>query len=134
MIARVMTFSYLTPRSAEDKMLGTQIAEHGVLQTGQRIEGALGPFILGRAQVVEQFPKTISARQRERLFERARKEPEQFLQSEGFRMFEADRSLKEKMRQNLIKKEIKRWMKGRDRNSPCPCGSGKKYKKCHGQR
>jgi preprotein translocase subunit SecA len=22
--------------------------------------------------------------------------------------------------------------KGRDRNAPCPCGSGKKYKHCHG--
>lgn len=24
-------------------------------------------------------------------------------------------------------------MKGRDRNAPCPCGSGKKYKHCHGK-
>ena len=27
--------------------------------------------------------------------------------------------------------EIKR-LKGKDRNKPCPCGSGKKYKKCCG--
>jgi uncharacterized protein YecA (UPF0149 family) len=25
------------------------------------------------------------------------------------------------------------YMKGRDRNSPCPCGSGKKFKKCCGR-
>jgi hypothetical protein len=25
-------------------------------------------------------------------------------------------------------------MKGRQRNEPCPCGSGKKFKRCHGQR
>ena len=24
-------------------------------------------------------------------------------------------------------------MRGRDRNAPCSCGSGKKYKKCHGR-
>ena len=27
--------------------------------------------------------------------------------------------------------EVRR-MKGKDRNRPCPCGSGKKYKKCCG--
>jgi hypothetical protein len=134
MVVRVMTFSYLTPKGNEDKMVGTQIAEHGVLRTGQRIEGRLGPFILRRAQAVEQFPKTLSARQREKLFERARKEPEKFFQSKDFRAFEADRGLKEKMHQKLIKKEMKRRMKGRERNSPCPCGSGKKYKKCHGHK
>jgi hypothetical protein len=134
MVVRTLTFSYLTPKAAQDKMVGTQIAEHGVLRTPQRIEGTLGPFIVGRAQIVERFPKTLSPRQREKLFERARKEPEKFLQSKDFRAFEADRKLKEKINRKLIKKEMRRRMKGRDRNSPCPCGSGKKYKKCHGQR
>jgi hypothetical protein len=69
-----------------------------------------------------------------RVFERVQIEgPCSRNQSEGFRAFEADRSLKEKMRQRQFKKEIMKRMKGRDRNSPCPCGSGKKYKKCHGQ-
>ncbi len=31
-----------------------------------------------------------------------------------------------------VKKHIPK-MKGRDRNTPCPCGSGKKYKKCCGK-
>jgi uncharacterized protein YchJ len=26
-----------------------------------------------------------------------------------------------------------RRLKGRDRNQPCPCGSGEKAKKCHGR-
>jgi preprotein translocase subunit SecA len=25
------------------------------------------------------------------------------------------------------------WFKGTERNAPCPCGSGKKYKQCHGK-
>jgi hypothetical protein len=101
MIVRTLTFSYLTPKAAQDKTVGTQIVEHGVLRTGQEIERRLGSFIVGRAKTVEQFPKTLSARKREKLFERARKEPEKFLQSESFRAFEADRRLKEKMHQKL---------------------------------
>jgi len=33
--------------------------------------------------------------------------------------------------QEILKFEIKKPEVGR--NDPCPCGSGKKYKKCHGQ-
>jgi uncharacterized protein YecA (UPF0149 family) len=29
--------------------------------------------------------------------------------------------------------ERKRSPRGSERNKPCPCGSGKKYKKCHGR-
>lgn len=29
--------------------------------------------------------------------------------------------------------ETKEMLKGLGRNSPCPCGSGKKVKKCHGR-
>jgi len=31
------------------------------------------------------------------------------------------------------KKEIVQGKKEVGRNDPCPCGSGKKYKKCHGK-
>jgi preprotein translocase subunit SecA len=31
------------------------------------------------------------------------------------------------------KKPIRRQEKKIGRNDPCPCGSGKKYKKCHGK-
>jgi hypothetical protein len=91
---------------------------------GQTIERRLGSLIVERAKIVGQFPKTLTARQKVKLFERVRKEPEHFLQSEGFRALEADRVLQEKMKHKLIKKAAKRWMKGRDRNAPCPCGSG----------
>lgn len=32
----------------------------------------------------------------------------------------------------LVQGALKIAMTGANRNSPCPCGSGKKYKKCHG--
>jgi hypothetical protein len=128
MIVRTLTFSYLTPKAAKDKMIGTQIAEEGVLQTPQTIQRSLGSFIVGRAKAIERFPATLSERQKAKLFERAREEPEKVFRPESFRAFEADQALKKKMRRRLAERS----MKGRERNLPCPCGSGKKYKKCHG--
>jgi hypothetical protein len=128
MIVRTLTFSYLTPKAAKDKMIGTQIAEEGLLQTGQTIQRSLGSFIVGRAKAIERFPATLSERQKAKLFERARKEPEKVFRPESFRAFEADQALKEKIHRRLAERP----MKGRERNLPCPCGSGKKYKKCHG--
>jgi hypothetical protein len=128
MIVRTLTFSYLTPKAAKDKMIGTQIVEEGVLQTPQTIQSDLGSFIVGRARAIERFPLTLSERQKEKLFEKAQKEPEKVFRPESFRAFEADRALKEKMHRRLAERP----MKGSERNLPCPCGSGKKYKKCHG--
>jgi hypothetical protein len=134
MIVRTLTFSYLTPKAAKDKMIGTQITEEGVLQTPQTIQRSLGSFIVGRAKAIERMPKTMSARQHEKLLERARTEPEKLAQSESFRAFDADMQLKQRrMRDKLLGEEARRRMKGRNRNSPCPCGSGMKYKKCHGR-
>ena len=33
----------------------------------------------------------------------------------------------------LIREVTYPQMRGRDRNAPCPCGSGRKFKHCHGQ-
>jgi preprotein translocase subunit SecA len=49
------------------------------------------------------------------------------------------RELREKFEQELVPaennrqphKSTKKEMKGCERNKPCPCGSGRKYKKCH---
>ena len=98
---------------------------------GRPLSVVSAPSLWNELRLSGSFPK-LTARQKVKLFERVRKEPEHFLQSEGFRAFEADRVLQEKMKHKLIKKASKRWMKGKDRNAPCPCGSGKKYKKCHG--
>lgn len=134
MVVKTVTFSFLTPELVADQMVGTRIDEQGVLKTGQTIQANMGSFIVGRAKVIEQMPKTMSARQRKKLLERARTEPEKLARSEGFRAFDADMQLKQRrMRDKLLREEARRRMKGRHRNSPCPCGSGMKYKKCHGR-
>jgi hypothetical protein len=57
MIAKTLTFSYLTPKAdSSDEMIGTQINEQGVLQTGQTIQSRIGSFIIDRAKVIERFP------------------------------------------------------------------------------
>ena len=88
--------------------------------------------MINRAKIIDQFPKTISARQHEKLLEKARKSPEEILQSESFRTANADMQLKEEFRRQTAANALRRGMKGRERNMPCPCGSGQKYKKCHG--
>lgn len=133
MIVKTVTFSYLTPPSGEtDNMVGTQISEQGVLKSPQTIQSRIGSFIVGRAKAIEKFPKTLTDRQKEKLFEKARTEPEEILRSESFRTSSADAYLKENFRRRAVAAALRRGMKGRDRNAPCPCGSGEKYKRCHG--
>lgn len=130
-VIKILTFSYLTKTKANEKYEGTRIEDEGVLTTGQIIEGQLGPFILGRARIIDRFPKTMSEQQMEKLFDKATQHPEEFVQSEGYRTWEADRKLKRTSDTGLGKKAKR--IKGRHRNKPCFCGSGKKYKKCHGK-
>ncbi len=133
MILKTMTFSYLTPPSGEaDNMVGTLVSEQGVLKSPQTVQSRIGSFIIGRAKAIEQFPKTLTDRQKEKLFEKARIAPEEILRSESFRTSSADAYLKEKFRRREVAAALRRGMKGRDRNAPCPCGSGEKYKRCHG--
>ena len=122
---------FISPRTADDEIDGTQVGECGVLKTGQTIGKGLGTFIVGRAKIVDNLPKTMTPRQKQKLFERASNEPEKFFQSEGARIAEADARLKAKLLAWLLRDAAQFEMKGRDRNSMCPCGSGKKFKKCH---
>jgi SEC-C motif len=133
MIVKTVTFCFLTPRPAGDETDGTQINECGVVKTGQTIGKKLGTFIVGRASMVDKLPKTLTPRQKQKLFEKARQEPEKFFQSDAARIAEADMRLKTKSRARLLRETAKLDMKGRDRNSECPCGSGRKFKKCHGR-
>ena len=61
--------------------------------------------------------------------------PESYLRTVGTRRFDPDRAMVlVQLRQRLVGRgETKRRDTPRPgRNDPCPCGSGKKYKRCHG--
>jgi hypothetical protein len=133
-VIKVMTVSFLTDKGAEEKWDGTLIEDGGEIKTGQTVKSMIGSYIVERAKLIEQFPKTMSPRQYAKLMERARLEPEKILSTESYRTHRADEELKTRFNRRLMASERRRRrMKGRDRNSPCFCGSGKKYKKCHGQ-
>jgi len=62
------------------------------------------------------------------MLEQAKANPHTFLDSDSFQVHLANR----RMRGIDEAREMRIEVKGRDRNQPCPCGSGKKAKKCHG--
>lgn len=57
--------------------------------------------------------------------------PERTISSESYRTHVADRELQRRIKSEPV--AAGRRLKGRDRNQPCPCGSGEKAKKCHGR-
>jgi preprotein translocase subunit SecA len=54
--------------------------------------------------------------------------PQQFEGSQGY-----DEAMAQSQRQSQPKKQPVVADKKINRNEPCPCGSGKKYKQCHGR-
>ncbi len=47
---------------------------------------------------------------------------------------ERNRRVLAEMRKKVLEQEVKPKMPKVGRNAPCPCGSGKKYKRCHGKK
>jgi SEC-C motif len=130
-LLRVMSYAFITPRDPEqEKWVGTQIGEQGTLAGPQTINTqSFWPLVDSRVRALEAAPSGMTARQRQKFEEAAMRDPEKFLNSESTRVVLANRQLERRM---AAKHKGPVAMKGRDRNQPCPCGSGKKQKKCCG--
>lgn len=130
LLPKIVTFSFLAPRdSSKEDWRGTQIHDGGTITIPQEIRSSLfGNFIRSRMKLIEQAKKTMTPRQTQRLMEQVEKDPESLLSSESFQVFLAD----QRHRQSKILGDPSGLTKGRDRNKPCYCGSGRKYKKCCG--
>lgn len=112
---------------SEDQWKNTRIfADGGVFRTPQKIlDPEFGAFITDRARVShELYQERISDRQRERALDRVLENPDQFVEGLLGQAYEADLNA-------VVDPVIGRSTKI-DRNEKCPCGSGKKYKRCHG--
>jgi SEC-C motif len=131
-LLRMMSYAFITPRRPEHgNWVGTEIGEQGKLNGKQEIEATnLWPLIESRLKWLESAPSTMSERQMQKLRESAMRDPDKFLNSESTRVFLADRELERRMA--APKPDPSIFMKGRDRNPPCPCKSGKKLKNCCG--
>ncbi len=129
-LPRLILLAFITPRDAKDEdWNGTLVSAQGVIHTKQNVSTTrFGKFLLGRAKALEDAPPTLTARQKRKMLEQAKANPHTFLDSDSFQVHLADR----RMRGIDEAREMRIEVKGRDRNQPCPCGSGKKAKKCHG--
>jgi hypothetical protein len=136
-LAKIMTFSFFTPLDPQNEdWKGTRVFESGTLQTPQQIATtSIGPFLESRAEVVEKTLSALTARDKQRINDSVLANPRRALSSESYRTRLADQELTERLeaaRREQLHAELAD-MRGRDRNRRCPCGSGKKYKKCHGK-
>jgi hypothetical protein len=136
-LLKILTFSFLTPRNAvSERWEGTQIFEKGTLKTPQEIESkGLGPFLTERIKAVAKAIAELPPAENERIAKSAIANPKRALASESYQTYLADKALQQRLEERAVEARIAfpaGKMKGRDRNLPCGCGSGKKFKKCHG--
>jgi hypothetical protein len=130
-LPRLITLAFISPRNPnEENWNGTQIDAKGTIQVKQNVSTTrFGKFLLERAKLLGDAPTKLTDRQKQKLLEQARTNPQTFLNSDSFQVHLADRRLRAIEEARLERLEVK----GRDRNKPCPCGSGIKAKKCHGR-
>jgi hypothetical protein len=128
-LPRFIFLAFITPRDPKDEdWNGTQVSAQGVIHTKQNISTTrVGEFLLGRARAIDDAPPSLTARQKRKMLEQAQVDPRPFLESDSFQVHLADRRMRAIEEARAVRIEVK----GRDRNKPCPCGSGRKAKKCH---
>jgi SEC-C motif len=129
-LPRLILLAFITPRNPDkEDWNGTQVAVQGTIQVKQEVSTtSIGQYILDRAKAVSDAPPTLTERQKQKILEQARVNPRAFLESDSYQVHLADRRIRALKEARDMRIEVK----GRDRNKPCPCGSGKKAKKCHG--
>jgi hypothetical protein len=130
-LPRLILLAFISPRDPkEEDWNETQVATQGVIQTKQNVSTTrFGKYLLERAKALDDAPPTLTERQKQKQFEQAAANPRVFLESDSFQVHLADRRLGAIEEARMVRVEVK----GRDRNKPCPCGSGIKAKKCHGR-
>jgi hypothetical protein len=130
-LPRLIALAFISPRDPkEEGWNGTHVEAKGTIQVKQNVSTTrFGKFLLERAKLLGDAPPTLTDRQKQKLFEQARTNPQMFLNSDSFQVHLADRRLRATEEARTVRFEVK----GRDRNKRCPCGSGIKAKKCHGR-
>jgi hypothetical protein len=130
-LPRLIMLAFISPRDpAEEDWNGTQVVTRGVIQVRQNVSTTrFGQFLLERAKAVETNAPMFTERQMQKILEQAKANPRAFLDSDSYRVHIAD----QRMRAIAEARNARIEVKGRDRNKPCPCGSGRKAKKCHGR-
>lgn len=124
---RFLLFAPLTPINEAD-WINTKIHVGGGTLTTPSIinHAAIGSFLVNRAQVSRaEYDSRVSENTKKRIADHYEREFPRLLGSDLLRVQTAD------FEQPVVSPHAKSYGKV-GRNDPCPCGSGKKYKKCHG--
>lgn len=124
--ARFASFSAITPFD-QSLWIGTRVSPAGgTLYIPQEInDGYFGSYIFDRARIVsEAMANSLTEKQKKFHEERIKSDPEAFLNSDLGKVIKADAT--SDVDPHILYPKV-------GRNDPCPCGSGRKYKKCHGQ-
>jgi hypothetical protein len=121
--ARFVLFAELSDDFDPAEWINTRVnAQSGVLLKDgpQEIKDAhFGSFLRERAQVMRSLMKKVSPAQATRIAEHSIVNAARIRSSELGQVLAADA---------FARKRVPKV----ERNDPCPCGSGRKYKKCHG--
>lgn len=124
--ARFLFFGYLT-ECDQSKWLGTQILpEGGQIGPPQSIEdGVIGDFLVSRPrEAFERADRDINAKSKDLISKHFVKNKNRIVGSDQWKTQVKDHFSPVSYPDPAFPKV--------GRNDPCPCGSGKKYKKCHG--
>jgi hypothetical protein len=129
-LAKIMVVAFLTPRDPQrENWQGTQVLSIGTLRTPQTmITKGFGAFLQDRMRLLERIPGKMTPRQFDKLVASVEADPSRLLSSESHRVFLADQEVRGRLQTRFRQLP----MRGSDRNRPCPCGSGRKYKRCCG--
>jgi hypothetical protein len=130
-LAKIIVVAFLTPRNPErENWEGTQVLSTGTLRTAQTMNTTgFGAFLEDRMRLLERIPRKMTPRQIDKLVAAVEAEPSKLPSSESYRVFLADQEVRQ-----CLQTPFRQFpMRGSDRNRPCPCGSGRKYKRCCGR-
>jgi hypothetical protein len=125
---RVLLFGHLTPYKA-DKWVNTRVEQGGGSHSPPQElkDGTIGDFLLSRIRESNRaFDSRISEKSKDTISRHYQKVFPQIVGSDLFRAQEAD------FTRDVVPIGRKAGRKV-GRNDPCPCGSGKKFKHCHGK-
>lgn len=124
--SRFLIFAGITPIN-NDLWINTRIDVVGgaILVPQELKDGNIGEFLIDRAKMTnEAMVNGLSDNQKEVIKKSATKDYSKLKNSDLLKVMNADSS--KIIDPSIMHKKI-------GRNEKCPCGSGKKYKRCHGQ-
>ena len=123
--SKFIIFAAVTPFDPS-RWINTRVSmKGGTFRGPQELnDGVMGEFIIDRARMIGNSSRLLSDKQSRVIGREFMKNPAKNINSDYGKAMLADKTAKID--------PFALWPDKPGRNEPCPCGSGKKFKKCHG--